>query len=137
SLRITRRSRCLLAGIEEVLWIERVLDRGVQLRALRPELLRKPHTLDRTDAVFPGDRSAEPQREREQLLRHARRPSDRIRIVPVEQVRRVEIAVARVPPGAGRQAEPSADGERLLDAFCEVIERNGDVLARLSAALCV
>ena len=87
--------------------------------------------------MLAGDRSAEPQGEREQLFRHARGARDRIRIVPREQIGRVEVAVAGMPPRAGGEAQPCADGERLLDAFREVVERDGDVLARFAAALCV
>src|SRR5205085_175769 len=133
--RASSRSRHLLPRIQEILRVERTLDGGVQLRALRAELFAQPLRLHRADAVLAGDRASEAQREREQLFGCARRELRVVLAVAGEQERRVQVSVARVSPRRRRQAETRADRERLLDRFREPVERNGDVLARLAAAL--
>src|SRR5687767_2309520 len=107
----------------------------MELERAGPQLAGEPVPLDEADAVLAGDRPAEPERELEQLLGHARRQRELSLVLDVEQEGRVEVAVARVAPGAARQAEPATDLERLLDRLGEPVERHGDVLARLATAL--
>ena len=85
--------------------------------------------------MLAGDRSAEPQRELEKLFGEPRRKRELVLVVLRQQERRVEIAVARVTPGARRDAQPPPDLERLLDRLAEPVERHCNVLARLAAAL--
>ena len=53
----------------------------------------------------------------------------------VDQERRVEVAVARVPPAAGGELVPRADRERLVDRLGQPVEGDDDVLAHLAASL--
>src|SRR5919109_129372 len=128
------RSR-LLPRVEEVLRIKPTFHSRMHLIRARAELPREPVPLDETDTVFARDRSAKAQSELEQLLRDARCERELVLVVGGEQERGVEVAVSCVSPRASGQSKPPADLERLFDRVAEAVERDRDILARLSAAL--
>jgi hypothetical protein len=85
--------------------------------------------------VLPADRPAELDREPEQLLGRGPRRFDLIRVPRVDEVRRVQVAVARVTPGACDEAVPVADRDGALDRLAQPFDGNGDVVGELAAAL--
>src|SRR5439155_7023792 len=88
----------LLPRIKQVLRIERSFDGGVKLIGARTELSLEPGAFHSAHAVLPRDRAAETQCQREQLLRHLRRSGGLLGVVAVEQIRRVQVPVSRMPP---------------------------------------
>src|SRR5204863_4343043 len=86
----------LLAGIQEPLRVERLLQAQVQVVRVRTELVLELAALQPADAVLAGHRAAEPERELEQLV--ARRVGPRLLpgLVGSEEERRVDVAVSGV-----------------------------------------
>src|SRR2546430_1314167 len=125
----------LLARVEEVLRIERTLDRTVQLEGAGPELPLEPVALDEPDPVLAGDRSAEAQRQFEQGVGELWRERELSLVVGREEEGRVQVAIAGVAPRACRHTQPFPDLERLLNCLAEPVERHGDVLTCLPTAL--
>src|SRR5829696_10004699 len=103
-------------------------------RALAP-LPGEPAAAYEAQAMLAGHRAAEVQRHRQQIVGGARRAAELVRVVGREQECRVDVAVARVTPAAGRQAVAAADLERSLDRLFQSVERDGEVLAQLRAEL--
>src|SRR5262249_61881275 len=83
----------------------------------------------------PGARPAEAQRDLDQRSRELRREGELALVVAGEQERGVQVAVAGVAPRRRGNADALTRFERRLDRLAEPVERNGDVLARLAAAL--
>src|SRR6478752_6079922 len=102
----------LLAGVEQVLRIEGLLQPRVQVVAGGAELSCELAALQPTDAVLAGHRPAESQRELEQVVAGCVGAPLLIRVVGGEEERRVDVSVARVPEGERRNAVALADLER-------------------------
>ena len=88
------------------------------------------------EPVLAGHRAAQADGQREQVLGGSPGSVDLLGARPVHQERGVEVAVAGVSPRRRRKVVASSDLDRLLDRFCQPVERDGDVLADLPAALC-
>ena len=103
-------------------------------RRRRP-LPRELTVLDHAEAVLARHRTAELDREREQVLGGMLGSLELGRIVEVDHERRVQVAVAGVPPAAGRKVMPAADLDRAVDRSLQAVDGNHDVLRHLAAAL--
>src|SRR5947207_6940760 len=86
----------LLAGVQEVLRVEGLLDPVVQVVACRAELRLELAALQPADAVLAADRSAEAQRELEQVAACVVGAPRFVEVVGREEECRVDVAVARV-----------------------------------------
>ena len=99
----------LLAGVQQVLRVEGLLDPVVQVVARRAELVLELAALQPADAVLAADRAAEAQRELEQLVARVVGALLLVEVVGREEERRVDVAVACV---AERERRPRRGARR-------------------------
>src|SRR4051812_35216634 len=125
----------LLAGVEQVLRVEGLLQPRVQVVARRAELALELAALQPADPVFAGNRAAQAEGELEELVASRIRASLFVGIVRREEKRRMDVPVARVAERERRDPVALADLERLARHLPEAVERHGDVLAEGPAPL--
>ena len=123
----------LLAGIEEVLRVEDLLDGPVELHRAGAPLLLELAALP-AEAVLSGDRAAERDGQVEQLLDGTIGTFDLVLVAGVDEEVRVDVPVARVTPADRLKTVSSADLDGAVDDLGEPVEWDGDVLRDLSAA---
>ncbi len=84
--------------------------------------------------MLAGDRSAQLDRQLEQLLDRDLDASQLVRVVRVDEERRVEIAVACVAERDPDQAVAAADVDGRVHCLLDAVERHDDVLGDHTAA---
>src|SRR3954468_3518442 len=112
-----------LAGSEEVPGIESRLDLHVERARMA--------AFEPADAVLAGDRPSQLLGHGEDVLRCA---LGEVRIFRCDEEGGVQVAVAGVAPGAGREAVRVADLGQARERVCEPLDRHRHVLAELAAA---
>src|SRR5271166_648954 len=91
----------LLARVQQALGVEGPLDRLMDVERPRPPLQRQPPSLEQPHAMLSRDRSAQLRHDGEQLLVYL---LGRVQLAFagwIDQHRRVHVALASMPPGAG------------------------------------
>src|SRR3954462_14201908 len=125
----------LLARVQQVLRVERLLQPRMQVVADGTELPLELSALQPADSVLPGDGSAEMERELEELVAGGISAPLLVGVVGREEEGRVDVAVARVSERERGNAMALTDLERLTRHLAQTVERHGNVLAEGSAAL--
>src|ERR1700722_9338830 len=118
----------LLARVQQTLRIERELDLLVQLDRSRVPLVREQAALEHADAMLGGDRAPEPADEFEQLVPDRLGRCELLLARWVDEHRRVDVAVAAMPPRARAQTVACGDLVEALESLAQALDRERHVL---------